>query len=192
MARDVSDSTPITAKAELVGWIAEGEKPASAFRLGTEHEKFPFYRGDLAPVPYEGRADGSAGGIRHLLEGMQQRLGWEPIVDAGHIIGLAGPDGGGAISLEPGGQFELSGAPVETVHDTADELVLGAPEAPAEYRPAGAPPAAEEAPARPAGGGTLFERMSRLSRGAAAPDSDEGGKDDGVDIPRFLGRQNNQ
>lgn len=122
MARDVSDSTPISAKAELVGWIAEGEKPASAFRLGTEHEKFPFYRDDLSPVPYEGRADGSAGGIRHLLEGMQQRLGWEPIVDAGHVIGLAGPDGGGAISLEPGGQFELSGAPVETVHETAEEL----------------------------------------------------------------------
>jgi glutamate--cysteine ligase len=121
MARDVSDSTPITSKAELIGWIAEGEKPRSAFRLGTEHEKFPFYRDDLAPVPYEGRGNGQ-GGIRHLLEGMQQRLGWEPITDDGHVIGLAGPDGGGAISLEPGGQFELSGAPVETLHETAAEL----------------------------------------------------------------------
>ncbi|AMJ58941.1 glutamate--cysteine ligase [Bosea sp. PAMC 26642] len=122
MARDVSDSTPISSKAEMVGWIAEGEKPASAFRIGTEHEKFPFYRDDLSPVPYEGRAGGNAGGIRHLLEGMAQRLDWEPIVDDGHIIGLAGPDGGGAISLEPGGQFELSGAPVETLHETASEL----------------------------------------------------------------------
>ncbi|WP_439497091.1 glutamate--cysteine ligase [Bosea sp. (in: a-proteobacteria)] len=121
MARDVSDSTPIASKAELIGWIAEGEKPRSAFRLGTEHEKFPFYRDDLAPVPYEGRGTGQ-GGIRHLLEGMQQRLGWEPITDDGHVIGLAGPDGGGAISLEPGGQFELSGAPVETLHETAAEL----------------------------------------------------------------------
>lgn len=120
MARDVSDTTPVASKAELIGWIAEGEKPRSAFRLGTEHEKFPFYRSDLAPVPYEGR-DG-AGGIRHILEGMQARLGWEPILDDGHVIGLAGSEGGGAISLEPGGQFELSGAPVETLHETAAEL----------------------------------------------------------------------
>ncbi|MEI4509015.1 cell division protein FtsZ [Sphingopyxis sp. CCNWLW253] len=78
--------------------------------------------------------------------------------------------------------------------DTADELVLDAPEAPAEYRsaPAADPTPADEAPARSVGGGTLFERMSRLSRGASAPDSDDGGKEDGVDIPRFLGRQNNQ
>jgi glutamate--cysteine ligase len=122
MARDVSDSTPISAKAELIGWIAQGEKPPSAFRLGTEHEKFPFYADDLSPVPYEGSAAGRSGGIRQLLEGMQARLGWEPILDNGHIIGLAGPDGGGAISLEPGGQFELSGAPVASLHDTAEEL----------------------------------------------------------------------
>lgn len=122
MARDVSDSTPISSKAELIGWIAQGEKPASAFRLGTEHEKFPFYADDLSPVPYEGAAAGRSGGIRELLEGMQARTGWEPILDAGNIIGLAGPDGGGAISLEPGGQFELSGAPVETLHDTAREF----------------------------------------------------------------------
>jgi cell division protein FtsZ len=81
-----------------------------------------------------------------------------------------------------------------TYDDTADELVLDAPEAPAEYRSA---PAADttplgEPPARSVGGGTLFERMSRLSRGASAPESDDGGKEDGVDIPRFLGRQNNQ
>ncbi|CAH1654903.1 Glutamate--cysteine ligase [Hyphomicrobiales bacterium] len=120
MARDVSDSTPIASKSELISWIAAGEKPEFAFRIGTEHEKFPFYRADFAPVPYEGRA--GAGGIRALLEGMQQRLGWEPIVDAGHIIGLAGPDGGGAISLEPGGQFELSGAPLATLHETQREL----------------------------------------------------------------------
>jgi glutamate--cysteine ligase len=120
MARDVSDSTPVGSKDELIAWIAAGEKPPSAFRLGTEHEKFPFYSHDLSPVPYEGA--GGRGGIRHLLEGMRERLGWEPIVDAGNIIGLAGPEGGGAISLEPGGQFELSGAPVATLHDTAAEL----------------------------------------------------------------------
>ena len=78
--------------------------------------------------------------------------------------------------------------------DTADELVLDAPEAPAEYRaaPAADPTPVDESPARSVGGGTLFERMSRLSRGASAPESEDGGKEDGVDIPRFLGRQNNQ
>jgi cell division protein FtsZ len=70
--------------------------------------------------------------------------------------------------------------------DTADELVLDAPAAP------GHDAAPAEPPARPAAGGTLFERMSRLSRGAGAPDEGDGGKDDAVDIPRFLGRQNNQ
>ncbi len=84
-----------------------------------------------------------------------------------------------------------------TYDDTADELVLGEPAAPAaDYRPAPAAPApaAEEAAPRPIGGGTLFERMSRLSRGAVAPEGDSAApaKDDGVDIPRFLGRQNNQ
>ena len=81
-----------------------------------------------------------------------------------------------------------------TYDDTADELVLGAPEAPAEYRSATAsdPAPAEESPARSIGGGTLFVRMSRLSRGAAAPEADDSDKGDGVDIPRFLGRQNNQ
>jgi len=124
MARDVSDQTPIESRDALVGWIAAGEKPEADFRLGTEHEKFPFYRADLAPVPYEGRPDKGQGGIRALLEGMQAKTGWEPIEDAGALIGLFDPAGGGAISLEPGGQFELSGAPLETVHQTAAELDL--------------------------------------------------------------------
>ncbi len=124
MARDVSDQTPIESRDALVGWIAAGEKPQADFRLGTEHEKFPFYRADLAPVPYEGRPDKGQGGIRALLEGMQAKTGWEPIEDAGALIGLYDPNGGGAISLEPGGQFELSGAPLETIHQTAAELDL--------------------------------------------------------------------
>src|SRR5919205_2929924 len=70
------------------------------------------------PVPYEG-----ARGIGALLEGMQHLLGWEPIVEKGNIIGLYDVTGGGAISLERGGQFELSGAPVETVHQTQSELM---------------------------------------------------------------------
>ena len=116
MARDVSDTTPIGARSELVEWIASGEKPRETWRLGTEHEKIPFHRADSSPVPYEGGR-----GIRALLEGMQERTGWEPIIEGDHPIGLADEAGGGAISLEPGGQFELSGAPLRTLHETARE-----------------------------------------------------------------------
>ncbi len=121
MARDVSDSTPIGSK-DRTDLLDRRRRETGARPSGSapSTRKFPFYRSDLALVPYEGRA--GAGGIRALLEGMQQRLGWEPILDAGHIIGLAGPDGGGAISLEPGGQFELSGAPLATLHETETEL----------------------------------------------------------------------
>ncbi len=117
MARDVSDATPLTTRAELIDWIASGEKPKASWRLGTEHEKVPFYRADHAPVPYAGER-----GIHALLAGLQTVTGWEPIEDAGHLIGLSEPGGGGAISLEPGGQFELSGAPLADVHATEAEL----------------------------------------------------------------------
>jgi glutamate--cysteine ligase len=118
MARDQVDLTPIERRDELVAWLAEGIKPKSQFRIGTEHEKFAFTLEGHRPVPYEG-----ARSIRALLQGMEHLLGWEPIMDGPNIIGLADVTGGGAISLEPGGQFELSGAPVETVHQTASELM---------------------------------------------------------------------
>ena len=118
MARDQVEMTPIETREDLVAWFEEGSKPRSRFRIGTEHEKFVFTVEGHDPVPYEGRR-----GIRALLEGMQHLLGWEPIVEAGNIIGLFDVTGGGAISLEPGGQFELSGAPVETVHQTCSELM---------------------------------------------------------------------
>lgn len=117
MARDVSDTTRIGARSELVDWIASGEKPREAWRLGTEHEKVPFYTADASPVPY----DGGGRGIRALLDGMQARTGWAPIIEGDHPIGLVDEQKGGAISLEPGGQFELSGAPLETLHETARE-----------------------------------------------------------------------
>ena len=117
MARDQIDMTPIETRDELVAWLAAGEKPKSQFRVGTEHEKIPFRISDHSPVPYDGRH-----GIRALLEGMQLLLGWEPIMEGKTIIGLADVTGGGAISLEPGGQFELSGAPLETIHRTCAEL----------------------------------------------------------------------
>ena len=116
MARDTVDLTPIEGRDALIGWFEDGNKPASEFRIGTEHEKFPFYAADHSPVPYEGPR-----GIRALLEGMEGLLGWEPIMEGDHPIGLFDATGGGAISLEPGGQFELSGAPLETLHETARE-----------------------------------------------------------------------
>ena len=118
MARDQIDMTPIETRDELVAWIAKGAKPKEQFRIGTEHEKLPFTVAGHNPVPYEGPR-----GIRALLEGMRLLLGWEPIMEGENIIGLADVTGGGAISLEPGGQFELSGAPVETVHQTNSELM---------------------------------------------------------------------
>lgn len=116
MARDVSDSTPIGSRDELVGWLESGCRPADEWRLGTEHEKIPFFTADHSPVPYD-----HPSGIRALLDGLAARTGWHPIIEGDHPIGLYS-DQGGAISLEPGGQFELSGAPVATLHDTADEL----------------------------------------------------------------------
>jgi glutamate--cysteine ligase len=117
MARDQIDPTAISSRDELVAWFEAGCKPVEKFRIGTEHEKFPFRRADLSPVAYDG-----PNGIRALLEGMQALLGWEPILEEGRIIGLLDVTGGGAISLEPGGQFELSGAPLETIHQTCSEL----------------------------------------------------------------------
>jgi glutamate--cysteine ligase len=117
MARDQVDMTPIDSRDELVAWFEQGCKPKSKFRIGTEHEKFAFTMNGHRPVPY-----GGPRGISALLDGMQLLLGWEPIMEGENIIGLADVTGGGAISLEPGGQFELSGAPVETVHQTAGEL----------------------------------------------------------------------
>ena len=116
MARDTLDETPIEGRDELIAHIAQGEKPREAFRLGTEHEKFAFNLADLTPVPYEGER-----GIKAVLAGMQRMTGWSPIEEHGEIIGLADPSGGGAISVEPGGQFELSGAPLQNVQQSCVE-----------------------------------------------------------------------
>lgn len=117
MARDVSDTTPIHSKQDLVDWIAAGEKPVEAWRVGTEHEKIPFYKADFTPVPYQGD-----NGIGALLAGMAKLTGWDPIIEHGNAIGLFDEHGGGAVSLEPGGQFELSGAPLADIHETVREL----------------------------------------------------------------------
>src|SRR6202034_1895726 len=117
MARDVVDSEVVESRDALVAWLEAGCKPAGPFRIGAEHEKIPFYRANHSPVPYGGDK-----GIRALLEGMRKRLSWDGIEDGGNLIGLYDPNGGGATSLEPGGQFELSGAPLDDAHATLDEL----------------------------------------------------------------------
>src|ERR1700680_3909194 len=117
MARDQVDRTPIESRDQLVAWLAEGARPPARYRIGTEHEKLPFTLEDHRPVPYEGPR-----GIHGLLTGMRHLLGWDPILEGSTIIGLADVTGGGAISLEPGGQFELSGAPVATIHQTCGAL----------------------------------------------------------------------
>ncbi len=107
---------PIEHRHQLVEHLEKGCKPKSAWRIGTEHEKFGFRVTDLSPLPYEG-----ANGVHAMLKGMQ-RFGWTPVKEGETIIGLS--KDGGAISLEPGGQFELSGAPLKTVHETCAEVNL--------------------------------------------------------------------
>ena len=108
-----ADLTPITSVRQLAAWFAAGVKPRAQWRIGTEHEKFGFRRGDLSAPAYE------PGGIRAMLEGIAAR-GWDPILDNGKPIGLK--RGEASVSLEPGGQFELSGAPMADLHATRVEL----------------------------------------------------------------------
>ena len=108
---------PIESKVQLIETLSSGSKPKAKWRIGTEHEKFPFLTDTLEPVPYDGTRS-----IRALLEGMRDRFGWTGVYENGNIIALTDPDGMGNVSLEPGGQFELSGAPLETVHDTCEEV----------------------------------------------------------------------
>jgi glutamate--cysteine ligase len=113
-----ADGTPISSVRQLAEYIEAGCKPRAAFSIGTEHEKFGFRLSDLAPPPYEA-ADRAA--IKDVLEAME-RQGGDPIRDSGNIIGMT--FGGASVSLEPAGQFELSGAPLETLHETERELQL--------------------------------------------------------------------
>ncbi len=117
MAETLCDDRPLAFE-DLVAWFAEGSKPPSEFKVGAEHEKFVFRDGSHAPVAYDG-----PDGIKALMEGMM-RFGWkgvyEPAAGAGEtLIGLH--RGMANISLEPGGQFELSGAPLATMHDICEE-----------------------------------------------------------------------
>ena len=109
-------STPIT-KDDMVAWVAAGNTPADAWKIGTEHEKFLFHRSSQTPVAYAGEA-----GVGALLARLLEEVGPQatPIMEKGNIIGLK--DGaGGSVTLEPGGQLELSGAPLANLHDTCAE-----------------------------------------------------------------------
>lgn len=108
---------PIETKAQLIEELASGSKPRAEWKIGTEHEKFPFLTDTLKPVPYHGPRS-----IKALLDGLSERYGWTGVYEGENIIALSDPNGLGNVSLEPGGQFELSGAPLDTVHDTCEEV----------------------------------------------------------------------
>jgi len=109
------DLPPIEKLDQLNAFIEAGCKPKSDWRIGTEHEKFVYCRKTSKPVGYEGE-----NGIRAILEALSERTGWALVMEGDHPIGLKG--GSASVSLEPGGQFELSGAPLENVHDTCSEV----------------------------------------------------------------------
>ncbi len=108
----IADPT-IETTTELLEVFAKGEKPKADWRIGTEHEKFVYRTLDKRAPSYD-----EPGGIRALLSGLE-RFGWEPVIEGGNVIAMKGRDGG--ISLEPAGQFELSGAPLENLHETCAE-----------------------------------------------------------------------
>lgn len=108
-----SDVEPVRNMADLVSYFESGNKPRSAWRIGAEHEKFAFHLDTLRRPAYEG-----PDGIEAMLVGLE-RFGWKPYLENGKIIALL--KNGASVTLEPGGQFELSGAPLETIHDICDE-----------------------------------------------------------------------
>ncbi|HTO19702.1 MAG TPA: glutamate-cysteine ligase family protein, partial [Pseudomonas sp.] len=108
-------STPIGGRQQLADYLAAGEKPREAWRIGTEHEKFGFLTDSLRPPTFEGDR-----GIRVLLETLASRYGWQIAREGDTPVALT--RGMANITLEPAGQLELSGAPLETVHDTCREV----------------------------------------------------------------------
>ena len=115
---DGPQSPIIESRDQLIGEFERGCKPASEWRIGTEHEKFGFNTNDLTPLAYEGEH-----GVHALLEEMANRHNYRRIMEGDNIIALTeeGETLGSSITLEPGGQFELSGAPLKTVHQTCEE-----------------------------------------------------------------------
>tara|TARA_R110002096_G_scaffold76069_13_gene179772 strand:+ start:4865 stop:6292 length:1428 start_codon:yes stop_codon:yes gene_type:complete len=114
LASSLAKDALIENKQQLIDYIAAGNKPKSDWTIGTEHEKFGFCMKNLKPVPYEGTR-----GIRAILEAMQE-FGWAPMLEGETIIGLT--KDGQSVTLEPGGQLELSGAMRKTLHETCSEV----------------------------------------------------------------------
>jgi len=113
---DSRNAPPISDLGELVDHLAQGARPVEQWRIGTEHEKFGFRSDDLRAPTYEGPR-----GIGALLDGIAERYGWERAFDGEHVVALTRP-GAGSITLEPAGQLELSGAQLETIHQTCCEV----------------------------------------------------------------------
>lgn len=113
-AQTKAASPVIENKAQMVMHLENGNKPKSEWRIGTEHEKIGFRLSDNTPLPYHGECS-----VKAMLDGMQ-RFGWAPVYEAENVIALKRD--GASVSLEPGGQFELSGAPLEAVHQTCGEV----------------------------------------------------------------------
>lgn len=113
--RTASDAIdpPIESRDDLLAPFEDGAKPIEAWRIGTEHEKFVYRRSDYRAPSYE-----EPGGIRDLLMALTE-FGWKPVEEGGKVIALSGADG--TVSLEPAGQLELSGAPLEHLHQTCAE-----------------------------------------------------------------------
>ncbi|WP_164659362.1 glutamate--cysteine ligase [Tropicibacter sp. Alg240-R139] len=110
-----SGGGPIERHEQLAEYLADGCKPKDQWRIGTEHEKFGYCKDTLKPLPYEGKRS-----ILAVLEGLRDGHGWAPLEEGGKLIGLE--KDGANVSLEPGGQLELSGAPLESIHETCDEV----------------------------------------------------------------------
>ena len=108
-----SNAAVIEHRDQLIASFAKGEKPPERWRIGTEHEKFVYALNDHRAPSYD-----EVGGIRDLLMALTE-FGWTPMLEGGKVIALNGSDG--SVSLEPAGQFELSGAPLENLHQTCAE-----------------------------------------------------------------------
>ncbi|HMO71736.1 MAG TPA: glutamate--cysteine ligase [Paracoccaceae bacterium] len=125
-----SGGGPIERSEQLAEYLASGCKPSQDFRIGTEHEKFGWLPATAAPLPYDGAAS-----VRAVLQGLADRFGWSPVTEQGALIGLTRE--GANVSLEPGGQLELSGAPLTSIHATEAELACHLDEVAAVARPLG-------------------------------------------------------
>jgi len=110
-----SGGGPIEHHSQLAGYLEDGNKPKEDWRIGTEHEKFGYCKDTHEPIPYHGERS-----VLAVLEGLRDAHGWSPVLEDGNLIGLE--KAGANVSLEPGGQLELSGAPLETIHGTCDEV----------------------------------------------------------------------